>query len=899
MVPSAIGQQFTDDERDVLVDDVIPNSLPNGALPGTGLPASAAAYLLLFDANPEPMWVHDAETLRFLAVNDAAVAAYGWSRRELLTKSVNDIRDSDQPLRLVRRSGPPATAWRHRRRDGSVFEVEVTTSPMTVAGRPALLALARDVTEERALTAALHYSEERFRTVFAHAPLAQMTISLDGRLTQVNAAFCAMSGLGDYDLLGTRFADLLSNGANFEANLARAARQEVEVFELEDTLLREGRRGVDVEITAATVRDSDGSLQYVVAMMNDVTESRRAQKFLAERVHRDPLTGLPNRLLFLERLDKALRRSEQEGGSVAVLFIDLDRFKQVNDTLGHAAGDQVLLAVTGRLRNAVKESDTIARFGGDEFTVMCERVPGPTEAMNIGLRILEALGAPIRLDDEDRVFSVSIGVAVAGADDHVTGDFLVQGADSAMSRAKQNGRNRCELFDQDSRARTIARLRRTDEMRRALDEHQLRLEYQPMVRLHGDASPDVEALLRWDHPALGSLGPPDFIALAEESRLIVPIGGWVLEQACRDVAALTPTAGVSVNLSARQLARGDLVDVVQAALEKADMEPHRLCLEITETVLMEDLEWSIETLLALKALGVRIAIDDFGTGYSSLNYLRRLPIDVVKIDRSFVAGLGADPAADAIVAAVINLSHALGFRVVAEGVEREEQLVALRALGCDLAQGFYWSAPVSIGELRQALTSDIAVVEQCPVDLRAILSERVVAVRGAAATASRSVLLRAPARLPAAVADAGAVRAVLDHLLSNALRFSPDERPVMIAASADRRWVRVSVSDYGVGMSDADMARCFEPFWHGEARAGQRSGTGIGLYIVRSLVEKMGGQVWVRSSPGKGSTFTIALPRAVAGTSTPTGKEDAAAPRLINGEQTVIGEFMRQLGVPR
>ncbi len=869
---------------------------PEHAAPLTVGGWEGAAPALMFDANPLPMWVEDGEGRRFLAVNDAMVVTYRYSREELLSMAVAELRHPSAGLR--------AGVERHRRRDGSVLDVEVARSPLSFAGAPAWLVSARDVTTEQALTDAIRRSDDQVRAIFAHAPVAEVTISPDGRVQEANEVFCLLVDRGSDRLVGALFDDLLREGGDFDDRMAAARQGLLDHFQVDCTLIRRGGQAVDVELTASAVRDRRGGLRYLVLLAQDVTEHREAQRQLAERALTDPLTGLPNRNLFLDRLDKGLLRSHRDGSAIAVLFVDVDRFKLVNDTLGHAAGDLVLLALSDRLRHAVTRHDTVARFGGDEFTVLCEGLPDGGDqqaashaALDIAGRLLQTLGAPLAVGRDHRSLTVSIGVAIARPGDHVTGEFLIQGADSAMYRAKQAGRNRYELFDQNSRSRTVAMLRRADELSTALADGQLYIDYQPLVSLRGDHPPDVEALLRWRHPRLGRLGPDGFIALAEETNLIVPIGSWVIEQACAAVAALDSggarsRVGVAVNLSARQLASPDLPDVVRGVLADTGLEPPRLCLEITETVLVEDLEWSIDALRNVKALGVRLAIDDFGTGYSSLNYLRRLPVDVVKIDRSFVAGLGIDVSAEAVVAAVVNLSHALGLSVVAEGVEAEEQLVALRALGCDAAQGFYWSPPVPLDELRQALLSQVAVLKAEALDLGPLTAERVAYQRS---FTGRSIVLRSPHRLPKAMGDAGAVRTVVTQLLSNAVGFSGKERPVIVQISIDRRWVRISVSDFGVGMTETEVARCFEPFWQGPAGKRLRGGTGIGLYIVRSLVEKMDGHVWVRSSPGKGSTFTVALPRAAR-----TGVAAARpAPQWERGEQTVIQEFMRQLGVPQ
>ena len=356
---------------------------------------------------------------------------------------------------------------------------------------------------------------------------------------------------------------------------------------------------------------------------------------------------------------------------------------------------------------------------------------------------------------------------------------------------------------------------------------------------------------------------------------------------------------MSVNLSARQLTTPGLLTMVDRILSDFGLAPWRLCFEITESVLMDDIDVAIPVLSKLRELGVRLAIDDFGTGYSSLGYLRRFPVDIVKLDRAFVAGLGSDSAADAIAAAVINLGHALGLSVIAEGVENEEQLTVLRALRCDRAQGYLWSAPQAPAPLAEWITAKpSAQLKLAAVDLGALVAER---VQGGRSAAVAPIVVQVPPTLAHAFADASACRKVLDHLLANALKYSPGDRPVVVSAAADKRFVRVSVADYGIGMTAEEAARCFEPFWQADHSAHRSDGghdlggAGVGLYIVRSLVEAMGGHVAVRSAKGAGSTFTFALPRS-AREAQRVGPHGALPPGM--GEDSSIREFMRQIGVP-
>jgi diguanylate cyclase (GGDEF)-like protein len=450
----------------------------------------------------------------------------------------------------------------------------------------------------------------------------------------------------------------------------------------------------------------DGAIMRMAKQFD--TERQRLQTQVVEEQTRlthqamhDALTGLPNRLLFLDRLTHALDLSSRRLSRTAVLFVDLDRFKVINDVAGHAAGDIALVAVAERLREAVRISDTVARLGGDEFVVLCEDlVGGISEAEELAQRIAATVAEPLHLADREVFVSASIGVALAGTTDDA--DTLLAHADRAMYLAKQRGRARYEIYRKDIDDGLERRAELLNSLHPALERGELHLHYQPVTALHSNHVTTMEALLRWDHSTLGSIPPTEFIPLAEDTGLIRDIGRWVLIQACSDCADWrrrgASDVGVSINVSGHQLEDTHLADIVRDALEDAHLPAEAVTLELTESVLFSDSPHIRDTLTDLHHIGVRLAIDDFGTGYSSLSYLSKYPIDIVKIDQSFVAGLDQTRRNSTIVFATIELAHALGITVVAEGVETEAELAELRNARCDAAQGFLLGRPASLAD---------------------------------------------------------------------------------------------------------------------------------------------------------------------------------------------------------
>jgi diguanylate cyclase (GGDEF)-like protein/PAS domain S-box-containing protein len=463
------------------------------------------------------------------------------------------------------------------------------------------------------------------------------------------------------------------------------------------------------EVGVTNLLDDPG-MRGMLGVLHDVTERKLFEEQLEYQAYHDSLTRLPNRLAFFERLEDALSAAEKQGTQLAVLFLDLDRFKLVNDSLGHEAGDRLLVEIAERLQHAVRPSDLVARLGGDEFTVLLDEMHEMSDAARVADRILAALRDPIQLGGRELVVTSSVGIAVSDGSDH-PGDIVRQ-ADLAMYLAKEKGRSRWEFFDTDHAPLVVERLELEGELWQAIEHGELEVHFQPEISLDGGEVVAFEALVRWRHPGRGMILPPAFVPFAEESSLIVAIDGYVLREAClharhwQDVRPNGPAVTVSVNLSPRYVRQLDVIEEIAAIIRDTGVDPRCVQLEITERMALAHEERTIETLATLRALGLRVAIDDFGTGYSSLAYLRQFPVDVLKLDRSFVESMDTIDADAAIVEAIITMGHALGMRITAEGVERPEQAVRLRSLGCDTAQGWHWAKALPPGEATDYLRDE-------------------------------------------------------------------------------------------------------------------------------------------------------------------------------------------------
>jgi diguanylate cyclase (GGDEF)-like protein/PAS domain S-box-containing protein len=636
----------------------------------------------------------------------SAADALGFGWRSIIHPDDLPLLGPIEPLPEVETHGVPIE-FRVRRPNGEVRWVSLRRAMLhdDNGQLEGAIGALEDVTERKQSQRSMNRLTEIFEATSDLVAIADP----QGNLEYLNAAAKRFVGVSD-DAEGLHVRDTVS-----AAILERLIVEILPAVERENQWAGElslsPSEGGVMPVWAQVLRHSDeeGQVFYSV-VMHDLSERKAFEHRLAHQATHDPLTGLPNRALLIDRLDSALARARRHQRRVAVLFLDLDHFKVVNDSLGHGLGDRLLVAISERLALALRPGDTVARFGGDEFVVLCEDVLDQSDAIAVAERIDRAVGGRFVVDDTEVFVGVSIGIACPD-DVEVDPETLIRDADAAMYRAKDRGRARWELFDNAMRASAVDRLDIETALRRALERRELRVYYQPIIELESGTIDGVEALLRWEHPERGLLNPDDFIKVAEETGLIVPIGAWVLDQACRQVqrwqaATATPTPlRVSVNLSGRQLNHPSLVEDVSSVLASTGIDPAQVELEITESVLMDDVEMSRETLGRLHALGVKLAVDDFGTGYSSLSYLRRFPVDLLKVDRSFIDFLDEDGDDSAIVTAIITLAHTLGLVAVAEGVETPSQLAALRRLRCDRGQGFHMARPGTDHDTAELLRS--------------------------------------------------------------------------------------------------------------------------------------------------------------------------------------------------
>ena len=574
----------------------------------------------------------------------------------------------------------------------------------------------RGMIERKAAVDTAFRQQQRAEVTLSCTGDAVLTTDTFGQVTELNRAAETLTGWTGEEAIGHKLADVfqIMDGITrqpVQDLLTAVVNPENSTLVLANHLLirRDGLE-VAIEDSAAPTRDRRGNVSGAVIVFHDVSAARAKTLELSHRAQHDFLTDLPNRVLLNDRINQAISFAARYSKQLAVMFVDLDYFKKINDAFGHAVGDKLLQAVATRLVTCVRRSDTVSRLGGDEFAVLLSQVERAEDAVFSAKKILSALAAPYSIDQKHLDINASIGVSTYPSDGR-DAETLIQKADTAMYDAKKLGRNSYQFFRADMQARVLERQRLETALRSALGRDELRLNYQPKIDLKTGEITGVEALLRWHHPDRGLIPPSQFIPIAEESGLIIPIGQWVLLQACRQARAWMdaglPAVRVAVNVSALQFMAKDFLSCVRAVLISTGVDPHNLELELTETVLMQDAESAVEKLHALKAIGVQLAVDDFGIGYSSFSYLRRFPLDALKVDRTFIKDLSADAGAATIVAAMINIGKSLHHRVIAEGVETREQLHFLQEQGCGEGQGYFFCHPVIAEKFAQFLESGL------------------------------------------------------------------------------------------------------------------------------------------------------------------------------------------------
>ena len=662
-------------------------------------------YRTLFEGNPLPMWVYDYETLSFIAVNDAAVQHYGYGKDEFLRMTIEDIRPpEDVPLLRsaldARRDRNAPRVFRHRKRNGEVFDAEVTSFEFISAGRRSRLVIAVDVTERRRAEERLRESEERYRLLFERNLAGVYRSTLDGRILDGNDAIARIFGYRDRDDFLAQTAYSLYYSSEERNRLMAQVKENGAVSNVEVRMRR--RDGTPVWVIENMTLLDGGVLEGTIV---DITDRKTAQEQMEYQAYHDALTGLPNRLLFKDRIDIALAHAKRHRTAAAVMFLDLDQFKLVNDSLGHTVGDALLQEVATRLVLSIRADDTVARMGGDEFTVLLTDVKDPGAAAVVAQKLLDAVSQPMLIEGHELYVTTSLGIA-RSPEDGGDAETLLKRADGAMYRAKEAGRNNFQFATDAAPESTSERLLIERSLHHAFEREEFVVHYQPMTNLLTGNVVGAEALIRWNHPERGMTSPDDFIPIAEECGLILPIGEWVLRTAVKQMKAWHAEHGplrVAVNLSARQFQQRDLTAMIETILTENDYPAELLDIEITESTAMQNADVSLAVMKRLRSMGVRISIDDFGTGYSSLSYLKRFPIDTVKIDQNFVRDLSDSTNDGAIITAVISMARALNLRVVAEGVETEAQLAFLRRENCEVVQGFLHSRPVSAAEFETSL----------------------------------------------------------------------------------------------------------------------------------------------------------------------------------------------------
>jgi diguanylate cyclase (GGDEF)-like protein/PAS domain S-box-containing protein len=666
----------------------------------TALRESETKFATVFQTCPEAIVISTEEDGVYVEVNEAYERISGYRRQDVLGRSGLDLgiwvdaHDRRALVAMLRERGRvEGFEARVRRAGGDIIVMRISAERVTVGGKPHLVTVARDVTAEKKQQESLRLAARVFEST------AEGILITDPaeRIIAVNRAFTELTGYTEDEVRGQRPAVLAADrhDQSFFTQLWETTHG---TGRWQGEMWSRSKAGAvsPYLLTLSALRDEQGMVVNYIGVMRDISNIKQSQQQLELLANYDGLTGLGNRNLFLTHLKAGIERAARHNRKLALIFIDLDNFKVINDTLGHDVGDVLLAEVARRLKQAVRQEDIVCRLGGDEFTVYVEDFDDPQSLSGTAQRLVDAASEPYQISGHDIFVTASVGISIY-PNDGTTISELVKNADTAMYKVKEQGRNGFQFFKEDMNARAFERLVFVSGLRRALERSEFRVMYQPQVELSDGNPRGAECLLRWNHPDLGEVSPGSFIPVAEETGLIVPIGEWVLHRVCRQLHDWTGRVGgrISVNVSARQFRQPELVEAIRRSVSEVGIRPELLAIELTESALIDDPEKAAVTLGRLKDMGLSISIDDFGTGYSSLSYLKRFPIDCLKIDRTFVRDIATDPDDAAIVTAIITMAQSLKLDVVAEGVETQEQVDFLRARGCVAAQGFYFSRPLS------------------------------------------------------------------------------------------------------------------------------------------------------------------------------------------------------------
>ena len=672
-------------------------------------------YQALFQSNPVPTFICDTRKWRLIEANEAAAREYGYARDELLKMTLLELgmpEDADRVAETLMSLGPTSGevgTWRHRHKDGAAIEAEMVSFRMQFARQQVRVVIARDVTRRKHTHEAMWRDLERlgFASKATNDALIDWDLVTDQLWRSDNYAAVFGSAADEAGLSMASWFEHIhqDDRARVQEQLLGTIKSAANQWSDEFRFMRD-EKVTHVSGRGHVARADDGSARRLIGVLQDVTERKEQEertRFLADH---DELTELPNRSLFRQALNKALQRAERSGKMLSILFFDLDRFKNINDSLGHDAGDEVLRAVAERLTACVRKIDMVARFGGDEFAVLTEGLTAEDQASTVARKILEALSKPMILAGRQYRPAASIGISTYPTDGRDV-QSLLKNADIAMYRAKEEGRGTFQFYSEMLNTHSVQRLEFESNLSTALNNHEFVLYYQPKVDLASGRVTGLEALIRWISPQFGFVPPGEFISIAEETGLIVPMGRWVAQTACVQNRAWQkgglPQLRIAINISARQMSDKGLVAFLSETVKKTGLTVESLELEITESAVMSNQEHAEKVLNELKGLGFHLTMDDFGTGYSSLAYLKRFPFDSVKIDQSFVRGIPESKDDEAIVEAIIAMAHSLQLKVVAEGVETKEQYDFLRRLKCDQIQGYYFSKPIPSAEIVKLL----------------------------------------------------------------------------------------------------------------------------------------------------------------------------------------------------